>query len=141
MILLCHRSPAALGLILLAAVVVSCGTSDPNSNRILISIAVTPPTADAQNFSNGQVVFTTNGTFSLQPSPAPVPSTTPYSSQFTVSNSATNQVIATIVNSGSGTATVQCVSGMSGTVTVGATASANNGLATTVSGIAQITCP
>ena len=137
----CHRLLPVLGLILLAAVVISCGSTDPSSNRILLSIAVAPPTADAQNSPNGQVVFTATGTFSLQPSPALVPSTTPYSGQFTVAASATNQVIATIVSSGSGTATVQCVAGMSGTVNVADTASANNGIATTVSGIAQITCP
>jgi hypothetical protein len=137
----CHRLLAVLGLILLAAVLISCGSTDPTANRILLSVAITPPIADAQNFPNGQVVFTATGSFSLQPSPALVPSTTPYSAQFTVSNSATNQVVATIVSSGSGTATVQCVAGMSGTVTVADTASANNGIATTVSGIAQITCP
>lgn len=133
--------PASLGLTLCALVLISCGSNYANSNRFLISIAVTPATADAQNFPNGQVVFTATGTFSQQPSPALVPPTAPYSGQFFVDTTLTNHVIAAIVASGSGTATVQCVSGMSGTVEVGAIASANNGTSTTVSGVAQITCP
>jgi len=135
-----HRRPsllATLGLAFIAVVMISCATPNPNFGRILTSIVVT---ADPQKSQNGQV-FTATGTFSQAPFSAPVPSTPPYSGKFFVDTTATNQVIATIVTSGSGTATVQCISGMSGTVNVGDVASANNGTPTTVTGLAQITCP
>jgi len=132
---------AAIGLAFIAVVMISCGSSNPNFGRILLSVAVTPTTADAQTYKNGQVVFIATGTFNQSPFSAPVPSTPPYSGTFFVDTTATNQVIATIVTSGSGTATVQCISGMSGTVNVGNIASANNGTPTTVAGLAQITCP
>jgi len=133
-----HPVLAAVGLAFIAVLMISCGSPNPNFGRILLSISVT---ADAQKSQNGQVVFTATGTFSQAPFSAPVPSTPPYSGTFFVDTTATNQVIATIVTSGSGTATVQCISGMSGTVAVGNIASANNGTSTTVTGFAQITCP
>lgn len=137
-----HPFLAAPGLALLAIAMTSCGTTTiPNAGRVLLSISVTPATADAQTFQNGQVVFTATGTFSVAPSPALVTFAIPYTGGFTVALNSSNQVIATIVATGTGTATVQCAAGMSGTVEVGATASANNGTSTTVSGAAQITCP
>ncbi len=132
-----HRLLAAIGLAFIAVGMISCGSSNPNFDRILLSTKVT---ANTQN-QNGQVVFTATGSFSQSPFSAPVPSTPPYSGTFFVDTTATNQVIATIVASGSGTATVQCISGMSGTVNVGNIASANNGTSTTVTGLAPITCP
>ncbi len=52
-------------LLLLVAVVNSgCGSS-----RHLQSVTLTPPTADAQNFANGQVPFAATGTFTKPPSP------------------------------------------------------------------------
>jgi hypothetical protein len=132
---------AALGPALLTIALTSCGSTIPNAGRVLLEIVVTPATADAQTFANGQVEFTATGTFSVAPSPAPVTFVAPYTGGFIVSPNTSNQVIANIVSTGPGTATVQCVAGMSGTVEVGATASANNGTSTIVSGIAQITCP
>jgi hypothetical protein len=137
-----HPFVYTLGPVLLASMVMSCGTTTiPNAGRVLLSIVVTPTTADAQDFQNGQVVFTATGTFSVAPSPAPVTFAVPYTGGFVVALNGSNQVIATIVANGTGTATVQCNAGMSGTVEVGATALANNGTSTTVSGAAQITCP
>lgn len=130
-----HPVLAALGLAFLAVGMISCGSSDPNFDRILLSIAVTPATA------NGQAVYTANGTFNQSPFSVPVPSTPPYSGTFFVDTTPANQVIATIVSQKNGAANVQCVAGMSGTVSVGAIASANNGTSTTVSGFAQIKCP
>jgi hypothetical protein len=138
-----RRDPllAVLGLVLLAMAMTSCGSPTiPDAGRVLLAIAVTPAAADAQKFG-GQVVFTANGTFSVAPSPAPVTFAAPYTGGFAVAPNGSNQVIASIVSTGTGTATVQCEAGMSGTVEVGATALANNGTSTTVSGIAQITCP
>jgi|SRR5437899_2467722 len=117
---------------------VGCGMS--SSNRVLQSIAVNPATADAQNFPNGQVQFTATGTFSKPPSPSPVTFVAPYSGQWFV-----DPAFATIVGTGTGTATFQCVAGASGTTTVRATASANSALGTqmsiAVNGTATLTCP
>jgi len=136
----CHPLLAALGFVLLGGALMSCGSTYPNSARVLLSVTVTPATADAQTFPNGQVVFTATGTFNIVPSPALLTFTAPYSGGFDV-GTVNNQVVATIVATGSGTATVQCVSGMSGSVAVGAIALANNGTSATVAGFAQLTCP
>src|ERR1700689_1844548 len=109
---------AAVGPALLAIAMTYCGSTIPNAGRVLLSIVVTPATADAQDFSNGQVVFTATGAFSVAPSPAPVTFAAPYTGGFTVASNSSNQVIASIVATGPGTATVQCATGMSGTVEV-----------------------
>jgi hypothetical protein len=135
-----RRSLLALfALIAVAACLISCSTANPNIGRVLTSISVTPATADAKN-SNGQVVFTATGTFSLPPSPAPVIFTAPYSGQFVVDNPVMGAV-ANVIATGTGTVTVQCVAGESGTVAVTANASANNGSSQVVSGSAELTCP
>ena len=131
---------AAVVVVLLAAILISCGNNNPNQSRVLLTVTVTPATADPQLLGVSQVVFTANGTFSETPSPAPLTFAAPYTGAFSV-GTFNNQVIATIVSTGSGTATLQCVSGMSGTVEVAAVALANNGTSNTVSGIAQLTCP
>jgi hypothetical protein len=136
-----HPLLAALGLALIAVLMISCATPNPNFGRVLLSISVTPATADAQTFPNGEVLYSAKGTFNQEPFTVLVPSTPPYSVQFNVGTTITNQVIATVVTQKLGTAAVQCVTGMSGTVSVGATALANNGTSTTVTGLAQITCP
>jgi hypothetical protein len=92
------------------------------------------------NSSNGQVVFTATGTFSLPPTPSPVSFVAPYSGQFSVDNP-TSGTIATVVASGPGTVTVQCAAGAAGTVNVVASASANNSTNTIISGSGQLTCP
>jgi hypothetical protein len=125
---------------LIAACATSCATSNPNTDRVLTSISVTPATADAQQFPNGQVTFTATGAFSLPPLSGPVSFAAPYTGYFVV-DPPNNQTIANVVSTGNGTITVQCVSGASGTVEVVAAASANNGTSTTVSANAQLTCP
>ena len=133
---------SATVLTLLASLLIACASSNPNNFRYLISIAVTPTTADAQTFPNGQVQFTATGTFNQPPITGPVSSAAPYSGQFSVINPVTPPAtIATIVSTGTGTATVQCVTGASGTVPISITASANNGTSTVVSGGARLTCP
>jgi hypothetical protein len=124
-------------LALFALVLISCGSTNPNTDRVLISIAVTPETADAQNSANGQVTFTATGNFSLPPLVAPVPLTPPYDGTFELSGSN----VATTVATGTGTLTVQCVPGASGTVLVTATGNANNGLSVIVSANGVLTCP
>jgi hypothetical protein len=51
------------GLLLLFAI------SGCSSSRQLQSVSLTPASADAQNFPNGQVPFVANGTFNNPPSP------------------------------------------------------------------------
>ena len=125
---------------LLPIFLMSCESVNPNSGRVLTAINVTPTTADASQFPNGQVTLTATGQFSLPPLSGPVTFTTPYTGQFIVDNP-TNQTIANIISTGNGTVTVQCVAGVSATVDVVATASANNGTKTTVTAQGQLTCP
>jgi hypothetical protein len=129
-------------LVALATLISSCSSSDPNSGRVLYSISVTPATADAQTFPNGQVTFTASGMFSVAPSPAALTFAAPYAGQFNVANP-TNppESIATVVSTGDSSVTVQCAPGATGTVQVVASAFANNGTNTVVTGSAQLTCP
>ncbi len=138
----CKALISATVLALLASLLIACASSNPNSFRYLVSIAVTPTTADAQNFPSGLVQFTATGTFSQSPIIGPVVSTPPYSGQFSVANPVNPPAtIATIVSTGTGTVTVQCATGASGTVPVSISASANNGTPTVISGSALLTCP
>ena len=137
-----HRRPllGAFATLLLLASLASCGSTNPNTGRVLTSITVTPPTADARNSPNGQVSFIATGTFSLPPLTATVTFMPPYAGQFVVENPA-GTTLATVVAIGTGTITVQCASGASASVFVTASASANNGTQTLVTGSAQLTCP
>jgi len=139
-------------LLLIAAVTVSCGggMTDParqaaaqhaDPAKQLVAITVTPASADAQNFSNGQVQFTATGTFS-DGSKAPI------QPLWTLNSPFTETPIADISLSSSGVA--HCVAGgFVGTSGVFATAPANPALPLSqmtaftknVSGMAQITCP
>lgn len=132
---------ASVLLILAAVGMLSCGASaNPNIGRVLTGITVTPSAFDAQSSSNGQVVFTATGTFSLPPTPAPVTFIAPYAGQFVVDNPS-NSTIATVVANGNGTVTVQCAAGATGNVFVVASAVANNGTNIVVTGSGQLTCP
>ena len=120
------------------------GASDPSANRVLQSIAITPSTADARMFPNGQVQFTATGSFTKAPSPAPVPFAEPYTGGWSISDPSDgiNQSIATISPAG----LAQCIPGASGTVMV--TARASNGAchgaqctSVAVTGNATLTCP
>jgi hypothetical protein len=114
----------------------SCGSSS-TQNRVLTSMSVTPASADASNFANGQVQFTATGTFTMPPSPAPVPFAAPYSGSWLSSDSN----VATITQQG----LAQCVSGASGSVTITGIASSNSAhgtqMSTAVRGTATLTCP
>jgi hypothetical protein len=130
----------AVSLTALAGCLLSCATGNPNLARILTSITVTPATANAEDFPNGQVVFTAAGTFNVSPTPAPVSSNPPYAGQFVVDNPVTGP-IANVIATGNGTATVQCVAGTTGTVDITMSAFANNGTSIIVTGSAALTCP
>ena len=113
--------------------------ADPSKQ--LVAITVTPASADAQNFSNGQVQFTAEGTFS-DGSKAPI------QALWTLNAAFTETPIVDISLSSTGLA--HCVAGgFVGTSGVFATAPANPALPLSqmtvftknVSGMAQITCP
>jgi hypothetical protein len=131
----------AVAFLLIAAALTSCGSSsNADAGRVLLSISVSPQTADALNFPNGQVVFTATGTFSKAPLTGPVSFTSPYQGSFFVANPST-QVVANVVATGDGTVTVQCTSGVTDTVQVVASAAANNGTSAVVTGAGSLTCP
>jgi len=106
-----------------------CGNGSP---RLLQSIAVTPASADAHSFPNGQVQFTAMGTYSEPPSPSPI-------TQSGWSLSDPN--LAAISESG----LAQCNPGALGVVTVKASApgpcSGTGCTPVLLSGTAQLSCP
>jgi hypothetical protein len=135
----CQIGVCLVFIIFLAAGMVSCAHSDPNLGRVLTTVTVTPETADGQSNPSG-IVFTATGTFNLPPFSAPLTFAAPYSGEFAL-DSPSGATIANVISSGTGTVTVQCVTGDAGTVFVTASALANNGTPTLVSGSGQLTCP
>jgi len=115
---------------------VGCSSMNSTSNRVLQSMTLTPANADAQT-TQGQVQFTAMGTFSMAPSPAPVPFVSPFTGTWSTSD----MNVATITQTG----LASCVSGAAGTVTINAVASSNSGrgtqMSTAVSSSAKLTCP
>jgi|SRR5208282_222412 hypothetical protein len=126
-----------------AAITLACGSSSP---RTLQSVSITPATANAQDYPDGQVPFTAAGSYTHPPSPV-----TPISATWgacTTDGSATTAV--TVSSNG----VAQCASGASGTYQVWAfdmslipgTANCNvitacGGGCGRVTGTAQLTCP
>ena len=125
--------------IVIALASIGCGSMNAAPNRVLQSMSLSPATADAQTFPQGQVQFTPTGTFSIAPSPAAVP--VPFVSPYSGSWSSSNPSLATIDQNG----VAQCVAGASGTVTISAIASSNSAMgpamSTGVSSTAKLTCP
>ena len=121
--------PTTLLLAGIELVASGCGNGGP---RLLQSISVTPASADAHGFPNGQVQFTAMGTYSQPPSPSPI-------TQSGWSLSDPN--IAAISQSG----LAQCNPGASGVVTVKASTSGpcsgTGCTAVLLSGTAQLSCP
>jgi hypothetical protein len=129
--------PLALPLIALG--IASCGSS-----RQLQSVTLSPASADAQNFSSGQVPFTATGTFSKPPSPAPLTSKDVMWCAGSSSGDCVGNVNpgATVDQNG----LAQCLPGFTGTVTIlagtGATITMpDTGSQLKVFGAAQLTCP
>lgn len=94
-------------LVLVAAFALACGVSQP---RLLESVALSPTSADAQNYPGGMVQFTATGTYNKSPSPVAPLSATWGACDVTGAN--TSEVFV----SSSGVA--QCASGAAGTYTV-----------------------
>jgi len=139
----CHVVFTVVSLFALSLTLASCGTSK-TPDRVLLSVTVAPATADARNFTNGQVQFTATGMYSRPPSPAsvPVPFVAPYSGTWFISD----PTIATISQSG----VAQCQIGASGMVTATAEVSSNSCggsstpnacMSTAVQGTATLICP
>jgi len=129
-------------LLIAAAIMLACGTSLP---RITESVTVSPPTADAINFPNGQVQFTATAAYSRPPSPVQnVQAAWGVCFQGTFTSDVTV----------SATGTAQCAAGASGTYVVWANVPTGmphqvctavfdpcGGNACQVVGVAQLTCP
>jgi hypothetical protein len=125
-------------LVLAAAITLACG-----SERMAESISISPATADAQNFANGQVQFTATRYFNKQPSPV-----TPLTATWGVCAQAGNPDAVTVSASG----LAQCAPGATGTYGIYANVqNPSHGVCTvaatcgggcwTVVGRAQLTCP
>ena len=139
--LLCSLRISLLSICIVASVLAigGCGGGSMSTNRMLLSMSISPAAADAKNSPNGQVMFTATGVFSQPPSPATVTFVAPFSGSWSVSDTR----IATIDQTGM----AQCVSGQSGTVSVNAIASANAAVGPGAMSIgvnatpATLTCP
>ena len=119
----------------------SCGNSS-NNQRLLQSIMVTPATADARNFPNGQVQLTATGNYTMPPTPAMVTVATwcVHDSNGCMGGTPGATVDANGV--------AQCDAGFTGTVDIAALASNGagapvlmGGTGALVTGTAQLTCP
>src|SRR5262245_60579775 len=113
-----------IAILLLSVVLVGCGGG---STRHLLSISISPPTANGADFPLGGVQFTATGTFDKPPATA-----TPLTATWSISPSG----IASIETSDG---FAQCIS--TGTATVMASAPITQGSSMMVSGTATLTCP
>jgi hypothetical protein len=120
--------------------VVGCGSS-----RQLQSVTISPASADAQNFSAGQVSFTATGTFSKNPSPQKLTS----KDVTWCAESSTGMCVGNI-NPGitvDPNGLAQCLPGFTGTVTILAGAESSSmmnpdgGSQLKIFGGADLTCP
>jgi hypothetical protein len=152
------KSPALLAytsllLILFELGIAGCGgsaTTTGNKTRQLQSLTVTPASADARNFPNGQVQFTAMGMFNMAPRTVMSPPVrwsigNPFAAQpMPMSMSAGMSPAASVDANG----LAQC-NGFTGIATIQATAPADPsmplsqmGMMTrTVAGMGQMTCP
>jgi hypothetical protein len=137
-----HRfSLCSFLLFLVASFALSCGNG-AGANRQLQSIALTPATADAQAYPDGQVQFTATGDYNTAPN-----TVTPLAAHWGTcyQGSATSEISVTAAG------LAQCTSGASGAYTVWADdpASPNGGCLSInacgggcfIVGTAQLTCP
>lgn len=94
-------------LLILAAITLACGSS----SHIPKSVTVSPATADAANFPNGEVQFTATAIYNTKPSPV---------ANATASWSACTQTASTNLVTVSNTGVAKCAAGASGTFTISA---------------------
>lgn len=140
-----ERLPLALFslvLILAASLALSCGTGSQNNKDPLVSITLTPATADAQDFPSGQVQFVATGYY-INPSRTVSPLVAGWGTCY--QGATTNKI--SIIASG----VAQCAPGAVGAFTVWANdpplpnvacnAITACGGGCFVAGTAQLTCP
>jgi hypothetical protein len=114
----------------------SCGAGQSQSQ--LQSITVNPPTADAQNYPNGEVPFEATGNYIN-----PTRKVTPQAASWVACSQNAPTSAASVSSSGVG----QCASGAKGTYDINAFVMTNCNVITacgggcTVVGSAQLTCP
>ena len=131
---------ASFLLFVLTLATLGCG-----SGRKLQTVSLSPPTADAKNFPNGQVPFTATGTFSQPPSPVTLTSKDVVWCVVDQKGGCVGFINPGVIVDQNGMA--QCNPTFVGTATVlagnGATTSANpdGGSQLKVFGLAQMTCP
>ena len=129
----------------LALPLVTLGIAGCGSGRQLQSVALTPASADARNFPNGQVSFAANGAFSKPPSPVQLTSNDVTWCVGSNSGMCVGNINPGVTVDQNGLA--QCVPGFTGTATVLAgTGSSSNmnpdgGSQLKIFGAAQLTCP
>jgi hypothetical protein len=135
---------ASFGLMITAAIALSCGSSTPPTHQ-LQSITLSPATADAQDYPNGEVPFVASGHYNIAPL-----TVTPLSATWGTCYQFASTSAISVTTSGM----AQCASGASGTYTVWAndpaqlgpgvyscTAETACGGGCMVQGSAQLTCP
>ena len=127
-------------ILIVAVVLLSCGTS----KHMLMSVSISPTTADALDYPNGQVPFTATGYYTSKPSPV-----TPFSATWGACDALGFSTTAVTVSS---TGVAQCGSGTSGVFfvwgygsdavggTCGAVTACGGGCGR-VTGTALLTCP
>jgi len=128
--------PVVLSLSLIA---LGCGSS-----RDLQAVTVSPATADAHNFPNGQVSFAATGTFTKPPSPQPLTSKDISWCVGTANGSCAGNIATGAIVDANGVAS--CGLNFSGTATILAGKAKpammpDQGSQMTVFGAAQLTCP
>ena len=121
------------------------GTIGCGSSRQLQSVTLSPASADAQNFPNGQVSFTATGTFSKKPSPLQLTDKDVRWCAGSSSGMCVGNINPGITVDQDGLA--QCVPGFTGTVTILAGTESSSmmnpdgGSQLKIFGAAQLTCP
>lgn len=127
-------------LILAASNILACGGGMDPSNRSIQSISISPASADAQDYPDGQVSFVATGYYNTPPSPL-----TPLAATWGVCYQNAPTTAATVTSNG----VAQCAAGSVGTYTVFAYDFPNPscfaitacGGGCTVEGTAKLTCP
>ena len=131
-------TPFLLGLVLISSVALSCGAASKGQQGQLQSITLSPATADAQDYPDGQVQFIATGIYIN-----PAHKVTPQPAHWGVcqQNAATSEVSVTTAG------LAQCANGAAGTYTIFAFDMTNCDAITacgggcTVVGTAQLSCP
>ena len=126
--------------------ILSLFASGCGNSRQLQSVAVSPATANAQNFPNGQVQFSATGTFNKPPSPQPL---TAKDVTWCVATGPDTGACAGNINKGAFVDTngvANCVANFSGTATILAgqampSMNPDGGSQLRVFGKAQLVCP